>query len=127
LQVGPLRSTTSTQPALQQQPHQQQQTTQSKTLTQERLNQVQRMIEECLRVYMSADDICEALRVQQGVDAAHTRAIYNSLKSASPEFFEVYELRLRVKEQIAAFNFVVAQQVVAAQEMKLQVKLEQQK
>lgn len=82
------------------------------------------MIEECLRVYMSAEDICEALRVQQDVDAAHTRAIYNSLKSASPEFFEVYELRLRVKEQIAAFNFVVAQQVVAAQEVKLQAKLE---
>jgi uncharacterized protein (TIGR01589 family) len=77
------------------------------------------MIEECLRVYMSAEDICEALRLQQGVDPAHTRAIYNSLKSASPEFFEVYELRLRVKEQIAAFNFVVAQQVVVAQEMKL--------
>ena len=85
-------------------------------ISQERLAQVQRMIEECLRVYMSLDDICEALRVQHAVDPAQTRAIYAALKHDSPDFFLVYELRLRVKEQIAAFNFVVAQQVLVQQQ-----------
>jgi len=89
---------------------------QQETISQQRLIQVQKMIEECLKVYMSVDDICEALRVQHAVEPAHTRSIYAALKENSPEFFVVYELRLRIKEQIAAFNFVVAQQVLVQQQ-----------
>lgn len=89
---------------------------QQETISQQRLIQVQKMIEECLKVYMSVDDICEALRVQHAVEPAHTRSICAALKENSPEFFVVYELRLRIKEQIAAFNFVVAQQVLVQQQ-----------
>lgn len=71
---------------------------------------VQNCIEKCLQLYMNQAEVITALRVQFNVEPGFTALVWTKLEEQNPLFFRAYNLRLRIKEQIAAFNYLVSQQ-----------------
>eukprot|EP01089_Gocevia_fonbrunei_P013172 TRINITY_DN329_c0_g1_i1.p1 TRINITY_DN329_c0_g1~~TRINITY_DN329_c0_g1_i1.p1 ORF type:complete len:231 (-),score=37.93 TRINITY_DN329_c0_g1_i1:140-832(-) len=81
----------------------------SPTPTLDELQKVQRLIEKCLQLYMNEAEIIIALQ-QQNIEPNFTRLVWIKLQEQNPDFFKNYHTRLRLKEQITAFNYLVSQQ-----------------
>jgi hypothetical protein len=93
--------------------------------------QVQKLIERCLELYMTQQEIVNALKMQaniepgltglgappcpltrlttHGCDGTQNRAVWEKLQDQNPDFFRAYSTRLHVKEQIREFNTLVSQ------------------
>ncbi|EQC33480.1 hypothetical protein SDRG_08990, partial [Saprolegnia diclina VS20] len=71
---------------------------------------VQNLIERCLQQCMSQADIIATLQTQANVDPTFTRTVWQKLEEQNPSFFHAYTAHLQLKEQILAFNYLVAQQ-----------------
>ncbi|KDO23997.1 hypothetical protein SPRG_10694 [Saprolegnia parasitica CBS 223.65] len=71
---------------------------------------VQNLIERCLQQCMSQADIISTLEAQANVDPTFTRTVWQKLEEQNPSFFHAYTAHLQLKEQILAFNYLVAQQ-----------------
>ncbi|KDO16573.1 hypothetical protein SPRG_17913 [Saprolegnia parasitica CBS 223.65] len=71
---------------------------------------VQNLIERCLQQCMSQTDIISTLQTQANVDPTFTRTVWQKLEEQNPSFFHAYTAHLQLKEQILAFNYLVAQQ-----------------
>jgi hypothetical protein len=96
---------------------------------------VQKLIERCLELYMSQQEIVNALKMQANIEpgltnlgacsvtpssgppAMHTcrpvtgpsaDAVWEKLQEQNPDFFRAYRTRLRVKGQIREFNALVS-------------------
>jgi uncharacterized protein (TIGR01589 family) len=79
-------------------------------VSQQEVLRIQVLLERCIQLYMSGDEAAAVLSVQGGVDKKLAEAIWRKLEEQNPEFFKCYRFRLRLKDQIAAFNYLVTQQ-----------------
>ncbi|GLD94585.1 hypothetical protein PINS_up003196 [Pythium insidiosum] len=71
---------------------------------------VQNLIERCLQQYLSKDEIVVTLKTQAKIDPSFTAIVWQKLEEQNPSFFKAYALQLQLKEQMVAFNYLVAQQ-----------------
>ena len=94
---------------------------------------VQKLIERCLELYMSQEEIVTALKMQANIERGLTNlgaailttppqptsisasvliftvyAVWEKLQEQNPDFFRAYRTRLRVKGQIRDFNTLVS-------------------
>lgn len=98
---------------------------------------VQKLIERCLELYMSQQEIVTALKMQANIEPGLTNlgacslafsfrparctrkqvsdatrpsidAVWEKLQEQNPDFFRAYRTRLRVKGQIREFNTLVS-------------------
>eukprot|EP01118_Nematostelium_gracile_P004633 TRINITY_DN1547_c0_g1_i2.p1 TRINITY_DN1547_c0_g1~~TRINITY_DN1547_c0_g1_i2.p1 ORF type:complete len:151 (+),score=28.04 TRINITY_DN1547_c0_g1_i2:200-652(+) len=67
------------------------------------------MIEKCLQLYMHPDEVFGNLE-RENIPSDFTRWVWAKLEEQNPKFFLAYNIRLRIKEQISAFNYLVSQQ-----------------
>ncbi len=75
------------------------------------IEMVQGLIEHCLQHYMNQTEIIAALHFQANVEPGLTNLVWNKLEEQNRDFFKCYNLRLRVREQLLAFNVLVDQQL----------------
>ena len=69
---------------------------------------VQKLIERCLELYMTQQEIVKALSLQANIEPGLTNLVWEKLQEQNPDFFRAYGTRLRVKEQIREFNGLVS-------------------
>ncbi|CAM9691431.1 unnamed protein product, partial [Heterosigma akashiwo] len=81
----------------------------------EDIKMVQALIERCLQQYLTQTEIITALQLQANIDPSFTCLVWQKLEEQNPDFFYAYNIRLRVKDQIVAFNYLVDQQVALLQ------------
>ena len=72
---------------------------------------VQNLIERCLLQYMTQAEIITALQAQANIDPAFTCLVWEKLLDQNRDFFYLYGIKLRMKDQIVAFNYLVDQHV----------------
>ena len=82
---------------------------------------VQNLIERCLQQYMTQTEIIAALQVQANIEPSLTVLVWQKLEEQNPDFFFSYDVKLRLKDQIAAFNYLVEQQYRLLQKLTLAV------
>lgn len=58
------------------------------------------------------------MQLRANVQPEFTKLVWQSLEEQNPEFFYTYNIRLRVKDQVQAFNYLVDQQVQLLQQMR---------
>ena len=80
---------------------------------------VQNLIERCLSQYMTQAEVIATLQVQADVDPALTCLVWSKLEEANPDFFLSYDVRLKLKDQVVAFNYLVEQQTRLLQKLTL--------
>jgi len=76
----------------------------------EDIKKVQVLVEKCLQVHMTQSEIVAALQVQANVSPELTMLVWRKLEEQNADFFYAYDIRLRLKDQITAFNYLVEQQ-----------------
>jgi uncharacterized protein (TIGR01589 family) len=59
---------------------------------------------------MTFDEIKIALEAQAQINENFTKLVWEKLVEQNPEFFKAYDLRLKIKEQISMFNYLVTRQ-----------------
>ena len=82
---------------------------------------VQNLIERCLQQYMTQTEIIAALQVQANIEPSLTVLVWQKLEEQNPDFFFSYDVKLRLKDQIVAFNYLVEQQYRLLQKLTLAV------
>lgn len=94
----------------------------SGNLTPHELKLMQELMEKCLQLYMTKDEVITALQNQARIDSEFTTigsftfhlqthaSVWQKLLERNPDFFKAYDFRIRIKEQINAFNYLVSQQ-----------------
>mmetsp|Transcript_25934 Transcript_25934/g.34022 ORF Transcript_25934/g.34022 Transcript_25934/m.34022 type:complete len:153 (+) Transcript_25934:213-671(+) len=81
----------------------------------EDIKMVQALIERCLQQYLTQTEIITALQIQANIDPSFTCLVWQKLEEQNPDFFYAYNIRLRVKDQIVAFNYLVDQHIALLQ------------
>lgn len=71
---------------------------------------VSNLIEKCLELYMTEEEIISFLQTSAAVPPEFTRTVLKRLESQNEGFFQLYRLQLRLKEQICHFNQTVSKQ-----------------
>eukprot|EP01080_Neovahlkampfia_damariscottae_P005492 gene5492-9309_t len=88
---------------------------QKKKFTPNEIKMVQNLIERCLRLYMTQEEAITALHIYQNIEPNFITLVWNKLEEQNPDFFKAYGIRLKVREQITEFNFLVSQHAVSYQ------------
>ncbi|KAJ6373636.1 hypothetical protein OIU78_029338 [Salix suchowensis] len=65
---------------------------------------VQDLIERCLQLYMSKDEVVKTLLRYARIPPGFTSIVWNRLEQENTEFFKAYYIKLVLKKQIAKFN-----------------------
>ena len=83
----------------------------------DQIQHVQNFIEHCLQRYLPKHEVISLLHTQYGTEPGFSQLVWEKLEEQNAEFFRMYRLRLRVREQVLAFNKLVEQHLtlVAAQ------------
>ena len=84
------------------------------------------LIQRCLNTYMTQAEIIATLQVQADVEPALTCLVWSKLEEQNPDFFLAYDVRVRLKDQIVAFNYLVEQQTRLLQKLTLALPSDQQ-
>jgi uncharacterized protein (TIGR01589 family) len=71
------------------------------------VRRTQRLLERCLRLYMSKEEIVRDLQVRANVEAAFTHLVWDRMERANPEFFEAYGVAVKFKDQVIRYNALV--------------------
>ncbi|GLJ38721.1 hypothetical protein SUGI_0789170 [Cryptomeria japonica] len=79
---------------------------------------VQNLIERCLQLYMSQDEVIKTLLNQARIEPGFTSLVWQKLEEQNNDFFTAYYARLKLKNQIILFNHLLEQQY---QFMKMQM------
>lgn len=79
---------------------------------------VQNLIERCLQLYMTRDEVISVLKDQATIESRFTQLVWQKLEEQNPEFFRCYYTRLKLKAQIVTFNHLLEQQVQVVQRMQ---------
>lgn len=79
---------------------------------------VQNLIERCLQLYMTRDEVINVLKTQATIDPGFTQLVWGKLEEQNHEFFRCYYTRLKLKAQIIMFNHLLEQQVAVVQRMQ---------
>eukprot|EP01125_Pyxidicula_operculata_P012173 TRINITY_DN3994_c0_g1_i2.p1 TRINITY_DN3994_c0_g1~~TRINITY_DN3994_c0_g1_i2.p1 ORF type:complete len:127 (+),score=15.43 TRINITY_DN3994_c0_g1_i2:198-578(+) len=72
---------------------------------------IQCLVEKCLQLYLTREETIDILQQQSNIDPSATSLVWSKLEEQNPEYFKAYEMRLRVKRQILAFNEIIQHQV----------------
>mmetsp|Transcript_6021 Transcript_6021/g.16040 ORF Transcript_6021/g.16040 Transcript_6021/m.16040 type:complete len:273 (-) Transcript_6021:466-1284(-) len=78
---------------------------------------VQSMIERCLQHYMTRADVVQTLHNQAKIEPGFTSLVWQKLEDQNPDFFKAYYLRLKLKDQVIMFNYLVEQQMHMVQKL----------
>ena len=76
----------------------------------EDLQRVQGYIESCLQAYMPQTQVVATLQHHCKIHPSFTATVWQRLEDQNPEFFKMYYLRLKLKDQIVMFNYLLEQQ-----------------
>jgi uncharacterized protein (TIGR01589 family) len=90
----------------------------SSSVSAEDIQMVQNLIERCLQLYLTQEEVVSVLREQAAIDAEFTQLIWSKLEEQNPDFFRCYYTRLKLKAQIVMFNHLLEQQVAVVQKMQ---------
>lgn len=71
------------------------------------VRRVQTLLERCLRLYMSKEEIVRDLDVHAHVDAAFTHLVWDRMERSNPKFFEAYDVAVKFKDQVIRYNALV--------------------
>lgn len=82
------------------------------------IQMVQNLIERCLQLYLTKEEVISVLREQATIDPEFTQLIWNKLEEQNPDFFRCYYTRLKLKAQIVMFNHLLEQQIQVVQKMQ---------
>ena len=74
------------------------------------LQTVRKYIEKCMSKYMTQAEIISSLSHRASVPPSVTCLVWSKLEEQNKEFFFSYNIRLRLKDQVAAFNYLIVQQ-----------------
>ena len=55
--------------------------------------------------------VVSTLQLRAQIEPAFTRLIWQKLEEQNPDFFRMYAVRLKLKDQIVMFNYLLEQQV----------------
>jgi uncharacterized protein (TIGR01589 family) len=89
-----------------------------KPISADDIQMVQNLIERCLQLYLTKDEVITVLREQATIDPEFTQLIWNKLEEQNPDFFKCYYTRLKLKAQIVMFNHLLEQQIQVVQKMQ---------
>eukprot|EP00252_Welwitschia_mirabilis_P013957 TRINITY_DN3094_c0_g1_i1.p1 TRINITY_DN3094_c0_g1~~TRINITY_DN3094_c0_g1_i1.p1 ORF type:complete len:383 (+),score=63.83 TRINITY_DN3094_c0_g1_i1:966-2114(+) len=79
-------------------------------LSWEDIQLVQNLIERCLQLYMSQDEVIQTLSTQARIKPGFTSLVWQKLEEQNADFFKAYYARLKLKNQIILFNHLLEQQ-----------------
>ena len=65
---------------------------------------VQNLLERCLRLYMSREEVIAHLQRSANIEPVFTQLVWERLEKDNPDFFEAYYIMVRMKDQIIRFN-----------------------
>jgi len=82
------------------------------------VERVQNLIEKCLQLYLTKDEVISVLREQATIDAEFTKLIWGRLEGENPQFFKCYNTRLKLKAQIQMFNHLLTEQAAVVRRMQ---------
>lgn len=71
---------------------------------------VQNLIERCLQLYMSRDEVVKTLLTRARIDPGFTTLVWQKLEEENADFFRTYYIRLKLKKQILLFNHLLEHQ-----------------
>lgn len=89
----------------------------SRKVSCEDIQMVQNRIEQCLRCYMSREEVVNALFIGDNIEPNFTQIVWQKLEEENEEFFKVYFLKLMVKDQILKFNQLLSKQVALMRQL----------
>ncbi|CAG9466126.1 unnamed protein product [Pedinophyceae sp. YPF-701] len=81
-----------------------------KSVQLEDIQLVHNLIERCMKHYLSEQEIIAVLQQQAKIEPAFTRIVWAKLEEQNPEFFRAYYTRLRLKDQIVFYNYLLERQ-----------------
>lgn len=84
----------------------------------EDIQRVQNLIEKCLELYMTQDEVVNTLKSEASIQPRFTTLVWQKLEEQNPEFFRAYYTRLKLKDQIILFNHLLEQQVQMFQKIQ---------
>lgn len=82
------------------------------------LQVVKNLIERCIQLYMSKKEVVSVLSSEANVAPAVTELLWQRLEEENREFFEVYHIKLALKEQVHRFNELLKQQAVLMEKIQ---------
>ncbi|XP_071690749.1 uncharacterized protein [Rutidosis leptorrhynchoides] len=68
------------------------------------LQLVQNLIERCVQLYMTRDEVVKTLQQQAKIEPSFTELVWQKLEEQNQEFYKAYHMRLILKDQIIRFN-----------------------
>mmetsp|Transcript_5986 Transcript_5986/g.17503 ORF Transcript_5986/g.17503 Transcript_5986/m.17503 type:complete len:190 (-) Transcript_5986:154-723(-) len=94
----------------------------SRVVPWDEVQHVQGLIEHCMKEYMTQAEIISLLHAKAGVQPSLTCLVWKKLEEQNRDFFYAYNVMLRVKDQMVAFNYLAEQQtrVMQAHNLRLE-------
>ncbi|GMI69578.1 hypothetical protein like AT2G46420 [Hibiscus trionum] len=68
------------------------------------------LIERCLQLYMTRDEVVKTLLNRARIDPGFTTLVWQKLEEENADFFSAYYIRLKLKKQIILFNHLLEHQ-----------------
>nr|XP_011470273.1 PREDICTED: uncharacterized protein LOC101296822 isoform X1 [Fragaria vesca subsp. vesca] len=82
----------------------------SSKVTLQDIQVVQNLIERCLQLYMSRDEVVNTLLDRARIEPEFTNLVWQKLEEENAKFFKAYHLRLKLKDQIEMYNQLLEKQ-----------------
>ncbi|XP_010508025.1 PREDICTED: uncharacterized protein LOC104784673 [Camelina sativa] len=82
----------------------------ARKVSREDIEFVQNLIERCLQLYMSKDEVVKTLLSRARIDPGFTSLVWQKLEEENAEFFRAYYIRMKLKRQIVVFNHLLENQ-----------------
>jgi len=92
-----------------------------RTVAWEEVQHVQGLIEHCMKEYMTQAEIISLLHAKAGIQPSLTCLVWKKLEDQNKDFFYAYNVMLRVKDQMVAFNYLAEQQTRVMQAHNLRL------
>lgn len=87
-------------------------------LSSQDLQMVQNLIENCIQLHMSKTDTVNVLSRDAKIQPGITELVWQRLEEENQDFFEVYYIRLALKDQIKIFNDLLKKQAALMQQIQ---------
>ncbi|GMH75398.1 hypothetical protein TrLO_g813 [Triparma laevis f. longispina] len=85
----------------------------------EELQTVKTYIEKCMQNYLTQAEIIAFLHHKKKIPPSITCLVWSKLEEQNSDFFYSYNVRLRLKDQVSAFNYLVSQQEKIEKDRKI--------
>eukprot|EP00983_Pelagomonas_calceolata_P049933 1141717-Pelagomonas_calceolata.AAC.4 len=74
-------------------------------------------MQTCLTSCLGHQDVVQTLHNQAKIEPGFTSLVWQKLEDQNPDFFKAYYLRLKLKDQVIMFNYLVEQQMHMVQKL----------